>query len=387
MVEFLALAITAFSLGVGSIIALRLKIPPLIVFLAMGMIVGSYGLLQQNSTITFIGDLGSALLLFSIGTEFSIYKLIHTGFLNETKVALSETIFSFSLLLIILQFWFSIPVALLLALAFSITSTGISLKLLQELNLNKKFDIPLIIKISVIEDLIAVMIFTIISSFSILKGQPLTAIVSSFFISLILFVVAYYAFLVFFNKFLFKFNIKEEDLLMLALGVLLLMVSISDLLGLSTSFGAYISGSIVSTWKDRWKDIDHDLRNFSYIFISFFFLAIGLQVSLNNIDFLLLALMIPIILVIKFAGVFIGSYSVYKSSRTSMLTSFGMLSRGELSLVLVSAAVGSGLLAQSFLGFTAILVLSTVLVSFVLLRKSVDIYTFFRLKVPRSIMD
>lgn len=385
MVAFLALAVTSFALGMASIIALRLKIPPIIVFLLMGMVVGVYGVLQQNSIISFLGDLGSVLLLFAIGTEFSIHKLVKSGFARETKVALVEILLTFFFLYLVFSIWFSTVVALLLALAFSITSTGVTLKLLQQLNLSKKFDIPLIVKVSVIEDLIAVFIYTIISSFSISAGQPLTVIVGSFFVSIILFVIAYYIFSIFFNKFLFRFNIQEEDLLMLALGMLLLMVSLAGILGLSTSFGAYISGSIVSTWKDKWKGIEKDLKNFSYIFISFFFLTIGLQVSLNSINYLLLLLVIPLVIIIKFAGVYLGTFEAFRSSRTAMFTAMGMLSRGELSLVIVSAAVTSSILPQSFLGFTAIVVLVTVLVSYLLLGRSTDVYTYMRLRFPKKL--
>lgn len=385
MVSFLAIAVASFALGIASIIALRLKIPPLIVFLLMGMVVGAYGILQQNSIITFLGDLGSVLLLFSIGTEFSIHKLVSSGFLRETKIALIEILVCFFLLCIVFLIWFSLPVALLLALAFSITSTGVTLKLLQQLNLSKKFDIPLIVKISVIEDLISVFIFTVISSFSISAGQPINVIIESFFVSIVLFVIAYYLFSIFFNRLLFRFNIQEEDLLMLALGLLLLMVSLSGILGLSTSFGAYISGSIVSTWKDKWKGIEKDLKNFSYIFVSFFFLTIGLQVSLISINYLLLLLVIPLVVIIKFAGVYLGVFESFKSSRTAMFTAMGMLSRGELTLVIISAAVTSSLLPQSFLGFSAIVVLLTVLISYFLLGRSMDIYTFLRLRFPKKL--
>lgn len=381
--EFLALAVTAFSLGIASIVALRFKIPPLIVFLMLGMIGGTYGVLQQNSIIAFLGNLGSALLLFAIGTEFSIYKLFSSGFFKEMRVALIEITISFALLFLTFSFWFTYPIALLLALAFSITSTGVSLKLLQELNMAKKFDIPLIIKISVIEDLMTVFIFSIISSFSISAGQPLNLVVGSFALSVILFVGAYYVFYIFFDKFLFKYDIKEEDLLMLALGVLLLLVSIASILNLSASFGAYISGSIVSVWKQRWKGIEEDLRKFSYIFISVFFLTVGLSVSLTDVNFLLLLLVIPVVIAIKFFGVFLGSYSTYWSSRTSLFTSIGMLSRGELTLAIVSAAVSSSLLPSSFLGLTAIVVLATVLATYLLLGRAVDLYTYLRLRFPR----
>ena len=383
--EFLALAVTAFALGIASILALRFRIPPIVVFLIMGMVIGTSGYLQQNQEISYLGDLGSALLLFAIGTEFSIYKLFSSGLFKEIRIALIELLFSFIVLYFIFQFLFGAVIAILLALAFSITSTGISLKLLEELGLTKKFDVPMIIKISVIEDLIAVFIFAMISSAEVLHNQPLVGILISFLVSIALFVITYLAFYVFLDKFLFRYEVKEEDLLMLALGVLLLMVSISGVLGLSTSFGAYISGSIVSTWKQRWRGIENDLKKFSYIFISFFFLTIGLKASFLQVDVPLLLLLVPLVLIVKFAGVFLGSYATYRASKLSFFTSVGMLSRGELTLIIVSGAVGAALIPQSFLSLSAVTVLCVILITAFLQIKGVDLYMSLRLRFPKNL--
>lgn len=382
MIEFLGLAVAALALCIASIVSLKLKIPPLIVFLLIGMVVGTLGYLQDNASIAFIGGLGSVMLLFAIGTEFSIYKLFKTGFFREIQAALIELLLSFIILYVLFSSWFGSSTAMVIALAFSITSTGISLKLLQELGLTKKFDIHLIVKISVIEDLITVLVFAIISSLSVSSGSPINAVLISFFVSVLLFVIAYSVFSTFLDRFLFRFDIKEEDILMLALGTLLLFVSIASALGLSASFGAYIAGSVVSVWKEKWGALENDMRKFSYIFISFFFLSVGLQVSLANVNVPLLLLILAIVLVVKFAGLFVGTQFAFRSYRTAFFTSLGMLSRGELSLVIVSAAVTSNLVPQSFLTITALTVLLSVVISAILLRLSTDIYYVLRIKLP-----
>ena len=382
MIEFLGLAVAALALCIASIISLKLKVPPLIVFLLIGMVVGTLGYLQDNASIAFIGGLGSVMLLFAIGTEFSIYKLFKTGFFREIQAALIELLLSFAILYMIFSIWFDPTTAMIIALAFSITSTGISLKLLQELGLTKKFDIHLIVKISVIEDLITVLVFAIISSISVSSGSPINAVIISFFVSIFLFIIAYYLFSAFLDRFLFRFDIKEEDILMLALGTLLLFVSIASALGLSASFGAYIAGSVVSVWKEKWAALENDMRKFSYIFISFFFLSVGLEVNLANVNVSMLFLILAIILVVKFAGLFVGTQVAFRSYRTSFFTSLGMLSRGELSLIIVSAAVTSGIISQYFLTITALAVLLSVVISAILLRFSSDIYYVLRIKLP-----
>lgn len=171
---------------------------------------------------------------------------------------------------------------------------------------------------------------------------------------------------------------------MLALGVLLLFVSLASVLGLSTAFGAYISGSVVSMWKKRWRSLENDLSKFSYIFISFFFFSVGLKADVSGVSFLMLAVMLPVILIAKFSGVFVAVYDALGRTREPFFTSIGMLSRGELSLVIVSAAIGAGLLPASFLGLTALLVLLTVVISFVLMSRATDVYGLIRSRFPKA---
>ncbi len=245
---------------------------------------------------------------------------------------------------------------------------------------------PLVVKISVVEDLLTVFVFTIINSLSTAGGQPFRAALESLAISLVLFIGISYAFYVFFNKFLFRYSIREEDVLMLAFGLLLLMVSLSGILNLSTSFGAYLCGSIVSSWKDKWKTLDNDLRKFSYIFIAFFFLTAGLSATLHNANYLVLLLLIPFVLIVKFIGVYLGSFAAYRSSRISLFTSLGMMPRGELTLIIVSSAVTAGLLSPIYLGMTAMVVFVIAFISYFMLRDSMRIYMYFRMKFPKLIV-
>ncbi len=53
MVDYLTLPVILFSFVLGEIIALRFRIPPLIVFLLIGALVGTYGFVQQSDTLSF----------------------------------------------------------------------------------------------------------------------------------------------------------------------------------------------------------------------------------------------------------------------------------------------------------------------------------------------
>ncbi len=226
--DYLTLSVILFSFVLGEIIALRFRIPPLIVFLVIGALVGTYGFVQQSDTLSFLGELGSILLLFAIGTEFSIGRLIHDGFGRAGAIAIIEIVIAMGLLYFAFLLWFSQPVAIILALAFSITSTGTTVKLIKSLELGKKFNISQMIQISIIEDLVAVFAFSVINSFAIIRSPKPEEVAVSFLVSLVLFVIAYYVFTRLLNRIIYRYRIVGEDMLMLALAAVAAVCPDSD---------------------------------------------------------------------------------------------------------------------------------------------------------------
>ena len=383
MVDYLTLSVILFSFVLGEIIALRFRIPPLIVFLVIGALVGTYGFVQQSDTLSFLGELGSILLLFAIGTEFSIGRLIHDGFGRAGAIAIIEIVIAMGLLYFAFLLWFSQPVAIILALAFSITSTGTTVKLIKSLELGKKFNISQMIQISIIEDLVAVFAFSVINSFAIIRSPKPEEVAVSFLVSLVLFVIAYYVFTRLLNRIIYRYRIVGEDMLMLALALLLLFVSIATYLNLSAAFGAYIAGSIVSEWKSRNGTLEEDMRKFSYTFIAFFFFTIGLSVNLFAIDYVLLLVVLPLVVAAKFVSLFGGGLAVLKNVKRPFFMAAGMLSIGELSLVIVSAAVGSSMMSESFLGLSSFVVFFSVIISYAMVINIDRIYLAIS-RVPGS---
>lgn len=138
--------------------------------------------------------------------------------------------------------------------------------------------------------------------------------------------------------------------------LLLLFVPIATHLNLSAAFGAYIAGSIVSEWKSRNGTLEEDM--------AFFFFAIGLSVNLFAIDYVLLLVVLPLVVAAKFVSLFGGGLAVLKNVKRPFFMAAGMLSIGELSLVIVSAAVGSSIMPESFLGLSSFVVFFSVIISY-----------------------
>ena len=239
------------------------------------------------------------------------------------------------------------------------------------------------IQISIIEDLVAVFAFSVINSFAIIRSPKPEEVAVSFLVSLVLFVIAYYVFTRLLNRIIYRYRIVGEDMLMLALALLLLFVSIATYLNLSAAFGAYIAGSIVSEWKSRNGTLEEDMRKFSYTFIAFFFFTIGLSVNLFAIDYVLLLVVLPLVVAAKFVSLFGWGLAVLKNVKRPFFMAAGMLSIGELSLVIVSAAVGSSMMSESFLGLSSFVVFFSVIISYAMVINIDRIYLAIS-RVPGS---
>ena len=122
------------------IITHRLKQPTVIGYILAGMIIGPYtpfSLIQNVNSLNDFAELGIIMLLFVIGTEFPIAKLKSVGRISII-VALPESIGTLAIVFFVAQaLGFSLFDSLFLALAMSITSTVVTVRILEELDMIK----------------------------------------------------------------------------------------------------------------------------------------------------------------------------------------------------------------------------------------------------------
>jgi CPA2 family monovalent cation:H+ antiporter-2 len=150
--------------ALAGMVSVRLRLPPVAGLLVAGMLIGPNVLrLVELPTIEAFAEIGSVLLLFMIGVEFSIAKLMATGI----RAVLS------SLLLIFLTFTIMHEIAILLGFdiitslfigsMFSMSSTAIMMKILEQKKLVDRQEAPVLVAILIIEDIIAVFMLTFFS--------------------------------------------------------------------------------------------------------------------------------------------------------------------------------------------------------------------------------
>jgi len=264
----------------------RLHIASLLAFLITGALFGPTGLgvIDDPEELTAIAELGLTFLLFILGLEFSLPRLI----------ALRNTVFrlgsmqmlacSFIFFLVLRLAGLNWQIALILAGGFSLSSTAIVSGELSNLGLLKKRHGEIAIGILLFQDLAAIVL---------LVAVPLVSTQSeSFSLSGIFFTIieglALLAAFFFASRYLLPQLLREiatqksDQLLVLAaLMIVLLSAMLTSSIGLSMELGAFLAGMMLGDTRFK-HQLEADIRPFRDLLLGLFFITIGMLVDLGQ---------------------------------------------------------------------------------------------------------
>ena len=368
----------------SSLIALKFRFPAVIILILLGMLVGpkGFGIIENQELINLFAEIGGILLLFFIGLEFNFSKILKLGliplFIALIKLGIVFLIvYQASLLLSFSSFQ-----ALFLGLIISVTSTALTLRLLKEMKLGKSEELSTIVGISIIEDVIAIFLMAFISGLA-------TGNLSTFDLTILFFKVigvlglSYWILSFLLSKILDR--LTSESLYFLSFTLILGLVLLASLLKFSPSIGAFIAGSLIASTKKR-KMIEEFLKNFGILFVSIFFLSIGMLVDPKFIfsDLSLILIFTLIALLAKFVGISFSSYFFGFSGLSATFIATSMLPLGEVSLLIAKEGIRAGILSAETLSIISSMVVITSLVSYPAILFHSKIYTFLSKILPKK---
>lgn len=331
----------------------KLKMPSIIGFLIAGVVIGPYGLklISSSEQIEMMAEIGVILLMFTIGLEFSLGKLIKMKklFLYAGTSQVGITIITVAVLFSIVGI--SLPQAIFFGMLISLSSTAIVLKILVDKN---ELDAPqgkISIAILIFQDLIIVPMMIMLPILGAKEQLSILEIIWKLLfafgaISVILFLARF-----FIPKILFQIaNLRIREVF--TIGILLLVLGtayLTESIGLSFSIGAFIAGIILAE-SDFNHEIIAEILPFKDAFNSLFFISIGL---LLNISFLLafpvklIGLVLGII-IIKSVIIFAVVLWLKFPSRIAVITGVSLAQIGEFSFVLAQSGAKFGLISGEY---------------------------------------
>ena len=360
------------------VITRRAKQPMVIGYIIAGMIIGPFtppfSLIHNVNSLNSFAELGIIMLLFVIGTEFPIAKLRSIGRISII-VALPESIGTLLIVFFVAHtsLGFSFFDSLFLALAMSITSTVVTIRILEELDMIKDKSTVLLLGISIVEDIIAITALGIFQSVATNGGQ-----VSILQVSISIGIVAAFigSILVLGSRYVPKIidKIAKTDdyalILIVILGLAFGLSFAAKELGLSVATGAFLAGVLVAESKSAniARVITIPLRD---MFAAIFFISIGALIDLSHIPLLIIPAMVLVLT--SFASKFLIISAILARARgydgiTAFRTGLGMASaRGELSLVVAKAGQDVGAITSSVFPILGVVtIVTTFMTSYVI---------------------
>ncbi|SDT35385.1 cation:proton antiporter [Pseudomonas granadensis] len=263
----------------------RLRLPPVLGYLCVGLLVGpsAFDWVNESEHLPDVAELGVVFLLFSLGLEFSLSKMIA---LRQVVFRLgSQQVLISTALLGLLLMLLGMPVtpALLLGAGLSLSSTAIVTKELGSLGEVFSSHGQNAVGVLLFQDVVAVLLLTLIPVFAGSSEQAwYWALPLTLGKTVVLFVGLLLA-----SRWLLPRLFHEvaasrsaELFVLLALVIVLLTAWLTHLLGLSPALGAFLAGMLLGESHYR-HQIEADIRPFRDILLGVFFVSIGMLIDLQ----------------------------------------------------------------------------------------------------------
>ena len=340
LIHDLALAIvTAWLFGVVAYLARQ---PLILAYLVAGFALGPYGLkwVHSEQSIRTIAELGLIFMLFMIGLEIDLKKIVRAGSVILVTSAV-QIIGSFGLalglfLLMGLTLGGGKFDALYLAVAVALSSTVIIVKVLYE-----KFELDTLpgritLGVLVLQDLFAILFLAIQPSLGDLQVDVVL-------LSIVRVAVLLTAALLisrFTLPHLFQIIARLPELVLVgALAWCFAVAEFAEFLGLSREMGALVAGVSLSTFPYA-LDVTAKVTSLRDFFITLFFVALGMIIPLPTFSVLGLALVVvAFTLASQLLTVFPPLYAMRQGIRASILPAINLAQISEFSLVLIQVGV------------------------------------------------
>lgn len=376
MEVFLIFVLIIFTTKLAGHICVRLGQPSVLGKLLAGIILGPALLnwVQPTSFIETIAQIGVILLMFIAGVETDLQQMK-----ENWKAAFAVAIGGVILPLIggyglALAFNFSQAQAIFLGLLFCATSVSISVQTLKELNKLNSNEGTTILGAAVVDDVVVVILLAFTISFLGVGGEDvsLPLVIGKKVIFFAAIIAASIWLVPLLMKWFAKFKVTEV-VLSIALIIAFGFSFFAEWLGVAGIIGAFAAGLAIgqTPFKD---EVEHKLEPLAYtLFVPVFFVSIGLNISFEGIgQHLWFIVILTIVAVLsKLIGGGLGAKLTGFNMSSSLIIGSGMISRGEVALIIATTGLTSGLLLQEYFTPIILVIILTTLVTPPLLKLTI----------------
>lgn len=390
LVVFLVLA------RIGSLVISRFGFPGLIGEILVGILIANIAIdgttlldlldidigNEENfnySVLYAFSELGVTFLLFSVGLETRVKDLLGSG----------KTAFLVALLGVVVPFAFGfaylfvkggeMEAALFLAAAMVATSVGITARVIKDMHLMNASESRIIIAAAVIDDVLGMIVLAIVQGIATSEGGLQIVDLLIVVVKAVAFVLAVIALAKFgvpriarwwvnMNQKRGEKRFKAPEPLPLALIACFFFAWLAEELGLAAIIGSFLAGMLFADYAES-SGLTHQIETITTLFISFFFVHVGLYVDVGALTSMEVIIDVVVILVLalisKYIGCGLGAKLGEKnlSKESFNIIGVGMIPRGEVGIIIAAIGLSAGILSNSLYATIVVMAVATTIIA------------------------
>lgn len=363
---FKDLAIIVIFAKIFGILARKLKAPQVVGEIIAGLLIGPsvLGLVNQSDFLSKMAEIGVILLMFSAGLETNLHDLIKTG-LKATLIACAGVFVPLVGGTILYSCFYGFAAigtfdfykALFIGVILTATSVSITVQALREMGKLKGLIGTTILSAAIIDDVIGIIVLTVVVGLKDASSNAGTVVLETALFFVFAIVVGFIIYKIF--KFVDSKYPHTRRIPIMGLALCLAMSYVAEkYFGIADITGAYVAGIILCNIRDSEYIAEKMDINSYMLFGPIFFASIGLKTDISDLNLSVLVFAVAFVLVGLFCKI-IGCGFMAKLCRFSWADSLkigvGMMTRGEVALIVAQKGLNVGLLNPVY--FTAVILL------------------------------
>lgn len=363
---FLDLAIILVVAKLFGILARNLRAPQVVGEILAGLVIGPamLGIVESSDFLVTMAEIGVVLLMFSAGLETNLKELARSGLVATLIACAGVAVPMIGGTALYMAFYditsFSgegFQQAIFIGCIMTATSVGITVESLREMGFLRGRVGTTILSAAIIDDIIGIIVMTFVLGMKDKTISPVETVKNTVLFFACAFLFGYFAYQMFKKYDALHPHTRRIPIAGLALCLFLAYVA-EEHFGIADITGAFVAGIILCNIRDS-KYIAEKMDINSYmLFGPVFFASIGIKTNIDSIDAHLLLFSVAFVLVAMLTKI-IGCGLVAKTCRFSWNQSLkigaGMMTRGEVALIISQKGLGAGLMSSDY--FTAVILL------------------------------
>ena len=368
----------------------RLRLPVVFGYLLAGLIVGPHvaiPLLADSPTVHTLSELGVILLMFSLGLEFSVLRILRGGWALLIVAVLETTLmlgFGYTAARL---FGWNVLQSVFAGGVVAISSTTIILKAFAEQKVKGKFT-ELVMGVLVFEDLIAILLLAVLTPIAT-SGAISAAPIGMTVVRLAAFLAAMLAVGMLVVPRLMRFVVqlqRPETTLVAAIGICFAAALLARSIGYSVALGAFLAGSLVEASGEghRITKLVEPVRD---MFVAVFFVSVGMMIEPELVmkHWGAVLAFTALVMVGKVGAVSVSAFLTGAGTRTALQAGMSLAQIGEFSYILAGVGLAAGVMPREFSPVVVAVSAITALTTPLFIRFAEPVAAAFDKSLPRPL--